>query len=182
MAKQLKVLKKVLLKKVARDSNFFTLQALKTISFIGLCLVSCKTVNPSYDRGNTVLDIRSEIVSDARSLIGSSYKYAGKGPKNFDCSGLVGYVYGLSDVRVTGSSSSLSDQAKAIDISKSRPGDLIFFKKEGRVFHVSIISKIRAGELWVVHSTSSRGVIEQEILSSSYWRPLIYKTVSLSSY
>jgi len=39
------------------------------------------------------------------------------------------------------------------------------------VFHVGIISKRNKGQLWMIHSSSSKGVVEEEILSNSYWRP-----------
>jgi len=146
-------------------------------------LASCKSTIDIYESDiKSLTQERSNIIKDARSLIGSSYKYAGNGPKNFDCSGLVGYVYNRADLVAEGSSSHLSKMGEKIKKQEVRPGDLVFFKRKGKVFHVSIISKINEGELWVVHSTSSRGVIEEDVMASSYWRPLIYKTVSLRSY
>jgi len=148
-------------------------------------LTSCKTTVNIYesDSNRSVSEQRQEIVEDAKSLIGSPYKYAAKGPKRFDCSGLVGYVYDQSNIDAAGSASSLASQGKSISMDKVQPGDLIFYKrKKGSVFHVSIISRVRRGQLWVIHSTTSRGVIEEDVLSSSYWKPLIFKTVSLSSY
>ena len=70
---------------------------------------------------------------------------------------------------------------KAIDIEDARSGDLIFYKKNGRVFHVSIISEGSGAELRVIHSTTSRGVIEEDILASPYWSDKMYKIISLTS-
>lgn len=127
------------------------------------------------------LSIRAEIVHSAEEKIGSKYSYAGRGPRRFDCSGLVQYTYDLHNVTITGSSESMSNLAKPIDFRDSKPSDLVFFKKDGRVFHVSIVKKKTANSLIVIHSTSSRGVIEEDILASPYWRDKIYKVISLES-
>jgi len=84
-------------------------------------------------------------------------------------------------VRITGSSESMSRLAKPIHLKDSKPADLVFFEKDGRVFHVSIVKKKTTNSFIVVHSTSSRGVIEEDILASTYWRDKIYKVISLES-
>jgi len=166
----------------SRTSFSWQFQAAISIFLLG-ALTSCKSTSNIYEsEGHSVSSIRTDIIRDARTLVGSTYQYAGKGPKKFDCSGLVGYVYGLSNINVGGSSSSLASQGEKISTKELRPGDLIFFKNEGRVFHVSLVSRVKSDEIWVVHSTTSRGVIEENIMASRYWRPLIHKTVSLNSY
>lgn len=124
--------------------------------------------------------VRNKIVDEAQGLVGSSYKYSGKGPKSFDCSGLVNYVYKKFDVNLSGSAASISKAGRNIDFSTAQAGDLVFFKKNGRIFHVSIIEKINSEELWVIHSTSSRGVIKEDILASPYWKTKIDKIISLT--
>ena len=153
-----------------------------TVFILGL-VTSCKSVSNIYESEAVVASsFRTDLIEDARSLIGSSYLYAGKGPKKFDCSGLVGYVYGLSNIKAVGSSKTLSEEGDEITLKELQLGDLVFFKRKGKVFHVSIVSQLKGSEIWVIHSTSSRGVIEEDIMASNYWRPLVHKTVSLSSY
>jgi len=125
----------------SRTSFSWQFQAAISIFLLG-ALTSCKSTSNIYEsEGHSVSSIRTDIIRDARTLVGSTYQYAGKGPKKFDCS-----------------------------------------KNEGRVFHVSLVSRVKSDEIWVVHSTTSRGVIEENIMASRYWRPLIHKTVSLNSY
>lgn len=123
---------------------------------------------------------RSDIVRYSENQIGSKYKYAGRGPRNFDCSGLVNYVYSQANYPLSGSSESMSRLSSGIKQKNVQPGDLVFFKKSGRVFHVSIVVEVSEGEIWVVHSTTSRGVIREDILASQYWREKIYKIISLA--
>lgn len=183
MLRVLKALKVLLKKEVATENNLLLRFSYISALALMLCsLAACKTVDIYESDTDHLVEVRDDIVLDARKLIGSDYKYAGKGPNKFDCSGLVGYVYGKSAIKVGGSASSLVDRRKEINLSAVAPGDLVFFKRKGKVFHVSIISRVKKGQLWVIHSTTSRGVIEEEIMSSSYWRPFLYKTVSLRSY
>lgn len=121
---------------------------------------------------------RLKIRRDARAKIGSKYQYAAKGPNRFDCSGLVHYTYSRQGIDVPSSSRQLAKLGKGIKVAEAKPGDLVFFKKNGRIFHVSIITQSKPGQLWVVHSTSSKGVIEQDILASPYWRTKLNKLVS----
>lgn len=122
--------------------------------------------------------IRGGIVDHAGELLGIKYKYGGNKPREgFDCSGLTRYLYqnaGLDLPRVSRDQAGLGELK---DFDNARPGDLVFYRKgrPARVFHVSIVVEVNPGELWVVHATSSRGVIRENILASSYWKPKIYQ-------
>lgn len=122
--------------------------------------------------------IRDGIVDHAVELLGIKYKYGGDRPREgFDCSGLTRYLYqnaGLDLPRVSRDQAGLGEVQSFDD---ARPGDLVFYRRgrPGRVFHVSIVVEVNPGELWVVHATSSRGVIRENILASSYWKPKIYQ-------
>ncbi len=150
---------------------------LLTLSASCIFIVACSTTRihqPAFSE-------RQDLVELARMQIGDKYRYGGNGPNHFDCSGLVEYVYNAQEIPLQGSASMLSRVGPNIHRERAQPGDLIFYKKNGRVFHVSIISEVHKSHLWVVHSTSSRGVIEEEILSSSYWKPVIHKIISLDA-
>jgi len=124
---------------------------------------------------------RDRVVATARKELGDAYKYAGIGPSSWDCSGLTQYSYSKAGIKIGRSSRDIAKMAEAIDLKDAQKGDLIFFKKDGRVFHVSIITENSEDNLWVVHSTTSRGVIEEDILKSLYWEKKIYKVISLAA-
>ena len=175
-------------RKRSKVFSLFPISKFAQLFLIGIAILvphSCATSNTDvvYDapRSSDLL-LRENIVSFAKQQIGDSYRYGAKGPNSFDCSGLVHYVFRSENIITSGSAASLSSQGKGINKENARAGDLVFYKKGSDVFHVSIISETIRGEIWVVHSTTSRGVIEEDILSSSYWKPKIYKIISLDTY
>ena len=130
------------------------------------------------DRPSPTSFIRTDIVSHAQDLMGIRYKYGGNRPdQGFDCSGFVRYLYQNAGMNIERVARDQATQGKRINSEQARPGDLVFYKrKDGKpVFHVSVVVQATPTELWVIHATSSRGVIRENVLSSSYWRPLIYQ-------
>lgn len=117
---------------------------------------------------------RGEVVAIARNQVGTRYKYAGKDPRGFDCSGLTHYVFRQKGIVLSPSSRMQEKEGRSISVRSVKPGDLIFFRRSklGKVFHVAlVVSNDREG-LRVVHSTS-RGVVVDNISQSSYWKPKI---------
>lgn len=154
------------------------------VSYFGIVLLlflfgllySCSSGKILADRTS-----RSSFVSIAKDRIGSAYKFASTGPERFDCSGLVTYSLDKLSIGLQGSSASMSKIAKGIELKDAEAGDLVFFKDKGKIFHVSIVSRVKGNQIWVVHSTSSKGVVEEELMQSAYWKNKIYKLISFNS-
>ena len=119
--------------------------------------------------------LRNDIAEYALQQIGTRYVYAGKNPQGFDCSGFVFFVMKKYGISVPGSSRSQEKYGKNVSPSAANPGDLIFFRrdKKGEVFHVAIVYSNDKNGLQVIHSTSSRGVVLDNLSSNSYWKPKI---------
>lgn len=132
---------------------------------------------PRSTSGNSsTSQIRKNVVSFAAEQKGVRYKYAGRSPQTgFDCSGFTHYVYDAFDVDLTPVSRVQEDEGKRINLDDAQAGDLIFFRKSnnGSVFHVALVVSQSPGNLTVIHSTSSRGVIMENVYASSYWRTKI---------
>ncbi len=160
--------------------------------FVGLLLLfslsQCNTVRrltaePRVDttRPGGPVDARlnrtqRDVVDLARNQLGSRYKYAGNNAREgFDCSGLVAYVFREQGISVDRTSSTQARNGQAVDLQYLQPGDLVYFarSKGGNVFHIAIVTEVDRDLIQVVHSTSSRGVIEENLLASSYWKPKI---------
>ncbi|NJB86634.1 cell wall-associated NlpC family hydrolase [Lewinella marina] len=134
-----------------------------------------KPAAPAAEEGTTGL-IRNSLVSHAEQYLGLRYKYGGNTPgEGFDCSGFVKYLYNDEGISIHRVSRDQARQGKEIDPEEAQPGDLVFFRRGPNqpVFHVSMIVEAGPEELWVIHPTTSRGVIRENILASSYWRPKI---------
>ena len=121
---------------------------------------------------NKKLRLRSDITKEARKHVGAQYKYGGKTSTGFDCSGFVSHVLQKHGVPVSGPSYAQEKLGKKISKEKARPGDLVFFRKSrtDKVFHVSMVYENSHGDLTLIHSTSSRGVVIDKLNESSYWR------------
>lgn len=117
-----------------------------------------------------IVGVRADITRTARKYKGSKYKYGGETPKGFDCSGFTCYVMKKNNIELNRTSSAQASQGKKINYKYAKPGDLLFFGSRGKVTHVAIITENRKGSIKVIHSTSSRGVIEQDITHSDYWQ------------
>lgn len=140
-------------------------------------------VNPAPERvSGPTASVRQQLVSQAETLLGIRYKYGGNTPKEgFDCSGFVKYLYNDQGLSIHRVSRDQATQGAPIDPARARPGDLVFYRRGPNqpVFHVSMIVAAAPGEIWVIHPTSSRGVIRENILASSYWKPKIYNVRDL---
>ena len=93
---------------------------------------------------------RNKVKSLAYSKRNCQYKYGSKGPKKFDCSGFVYWVYKNAGVKTkkavpkTSSAGQYSALKKYMigksvkSLNKAKVGDIIFFKYGGRISHVGI--------------------------------------------
>ena len=117
--------------------------------------------------------LREEITQHAKKYVGVKYKYAGKSPKGFDCSGFTGYVFGKFDINLSASSQAQATTGKKIPLNKARSGDLLFFGKHGKINHVALIVSNNRDGIEVINSTSSKGVMIQNVTPSDYWKPRI---------
>jgi cell wall-associated NlpC family hydrolase len=103
----------------------------------------------------------------AQSRIGAPYRYGGAGPDAFDCSGLVAYAHGQLGVSVPRSAAQQFAAATPVPRRDLRPGDLVFFRLEGRdVSHVGIY----AGDDRFVHAPQSGGQVRMASLDEEYFR------------
>ncbi len=116
---------------------------------------------------------RKNIVRTAQKYIGCKYRSGGKTAKGFDCSGFAYCVMKENNIQLKRSSRDQALQGEPIKISKLKPGDLIFFASKSRINHVGIISENGRNSLKMIHASSSRGIIEEDILKSTYWQQRI---------
>lgn len=82
--------------------------------------------------------IRERVVSVARNQIGDRYSAGASGPSAFDCSGFTRYVFRVAAGKyLPHYSRAQYDKVKKIPVSQARPGDLVFFFRNG-AHHVGI--------------------------------------------
>ena len=118
---------------------------------------------------------RQDIIEYAKNYKGTNYLYAGREPKKgFDCSGFTYFVMKEYGIELSPSSRAQENQGKKIRVNEVRTGDLIFYRRSANtdVFHVSLVVANDPDGIKVIHSTS-RGVVIDNISTSSYWQPKI---------
>lgn len=121
-----------------------------------------------------LMRLREWIIDYAQEFKGTRYRYAGRSPKTgFDCSGFTSFVLHEFDVRASSSSSTQSTQGVKISLDDVLPGDLVFFGSKKHIQHVAMVVECSPEGIICVHSTSSRGVIIENISTSRYWKPRI---------
>lgn len=122
--------------------------------------------------GGSVSKQRREMADYARKYIGTPYKYAGASPKTgFDCSGFTSFILKGFGYPITPASRGQATLGREVSMSKVQPGDLVFFAENGRdVSHVAMVSKRDGKNVYCIHSTTSRGVVEENITVSKYWQ------------
>ena len=121
----------------------------------------------SLSRGGTteVSTRGNSLVQYALQFVGYRYVYGAAGPRAFDCSGFVMYVYGKYGVGLPHYSGSQFGCGTAVSKSALSPGDIVFFNTQGSISHVGIY--IGGGRF--VHAANSRsGVIVSDLTEGYY--------------
>ena len=116
---------------------------------------------------------RKEIVDYALQFVGGRYVYGGVNPNTgVDCSGFTRYILkNIADVELDHSARSQSGEGKIINYEQARPGDLVFYAKNGSINHVALYM----GDGKVVHaSTEKTGIIITNVM---YRKPVKFVSV-----
>lgn len=122
--------------------------------------------------GNILNELLGNLIQEGEKLLGKPYRCSGIAPWPLDCSGYVSYLYKLLGVSIPHSSAALSTLVHKV--REPRPGDLVFFKgrnaRSNRVGHVALVVANDNGELTIMHSTNSRGIIKHKLNNNAYFK------------
>ena len=141
--------------------------------FVTSCTVNNTSIQAKSPKTSNKSYLRKSMIDYARKYQGVKYKYGGKNPKGFDCSGFTSYVYDHFNIALSPSSKMQATQGRSINLKWAQKGDLLFFGRGGKISHVGLIVDNKKSGISVIHSTSSRGVIVENVSQSSYWKKRI---------
>lgn len=110
---------------------------------------SAKTISPD------------QLLNYAKSLIGTTYKYASIDPANgLDCSGFITHVFNHFFIAVPRSSVDFTNYGIPVNPADAQPGDLILFTGTDStievVGHMGIVTEQTDGVIIFIHSTSGK--------------------------
>lgn len=124
-------------------------------------------------QGNTSNNAKTESIIDyAKTFKGTRYKFGGTTKKGMDCSGLVFTAFNKENIALPRISRDMAKRGKRISLSQTTEGDLVFFqtnKNKKTINHVGLVVEKRGGEVFFIHSTTSKGVIISS-LDERYWK------------
>lgn len=116
-------------------------------------------------------DLVQDLITLGRKFLGKPYRYRGSLPWALDCSGYVRYLYSCFGINLRGSSADLAKVTRTVQ--NPRPGDLLFFKghnrRSDRIGHVALVVKVQGSHITMMHSTNSRGIVQEDLESSAYF-------------
>lgn len=137
----------------------------KTLVFIFLALIlaSCG-ISKSTLATNSTSTLQEDILTYSKKHLGKPYRYSGKGPNSFDCSGFTSFVFSNFGYKLHSSSPGQDRQFPTISKKENLAiGDLVFFEgrsRNGHVGHVGIVTEIYPNNNFkFIHSSTSHGVI-----------------------
>lgn len=111
----------------------------------------------------------SSVLNEAKRYLGTPYKYGGTTKSGLDCSGLVINAFDAVGMKMPRISRDQANEGKEIRLRDVQEGDLVFFNTSGsNISHVGIVETVRNGEIFFIHSSTSKGVIISS-LEEIYW-------------
>ena len=141
-----------------RSYLFFTL-----LIFLSSCISQKK-----ISKANRV----NSVIGNARTYIGTPYKWGGNDKRGIDCSGLLVRSFESVGMKLPRTTSQQIDLGKKVSLKKSKEGDLVFLafgKSKRKVTHVGLVSNRKNNsDIKFIHASSSKGVIETQLIRDYY--------------
>lgn len=117
----------------------------------------------------------NSVLKEAYKFLGTPYKYGGTTRSGLDCSGLVINSFQAIGIQMPRISRDQANQGKEIRLHDAKEGDLVFFNTSGsKISHVGIVEKVKNGEIFFIHSSTSKGVIVSS-MEETYWNKRFVK-------
>lgn len=152
------------------------LRRLLVVSIAAAGVSACSTNPPppsATDAGSVAiaprpasLSVGERAAAVALRQVGVPYRYGGKSPNGFDCSGLVYYSYVQAGKRVPRTTAALWSTTVPITRENLHAGDLLFFQIDGKMSHVGMY----LGNGRFVHAPSSGKSVAVQSLNSPFYR------------
>ena len=85
------------------------------------------------------IDSTDSAIALAKDYLGVPYLWGGRSAFGIDCSGFIQVVFNICGINLPRNASQQVTLGENIPYSDRQPGDLVFFAKDSRVFHVGML-------------------------------------------
>lgn len=112
-----------------------------------------------------------QVISTAKTYMGTPYKYGGTTRSGMDCSALTIHAFQSINLSLPRSAEDQSGVGEKIKQKDLQPGDLVFFatgKRRRQITHVGLVTDVNRKDVKFIHASTSLGVIEN-YLSMDYY-------------
>lgn len=134
-----------------------------------------KPPKPSKESNYKIAKEANSVLKEAYKFLGTPYKYGGTTSSGLDCSGLVINAFDAIGFQMPRISRDQATQGKEVRLNDVKEGDLVFFSTSGsKINHVGIVENVKNGEVFFIHSSTSKGVIVSSI-EETYWNKRFVK-------
>ena len=138
-------------------------------------------IDPLPENSNEYVE---NMLSFAKTFLGTPYLSSGASPTGFDCSGFVSYVLGNFGFSIIHSSYGMAEYGKTVRLNEVKPGDLMFFKgsniSSSKIGHVALVVEVSKEEgIKFIHASSSKGITIDKFNGSKYYVPRYITTKRL---
>jgi hypothetical protein len=106
---------------------------------------------PPATQATQATGLATSLLEEAKRFLGTPYRYGGRSPRGFDCSGFVGFVFESYGIRLPRASVHQAREGESVDLGEIQAGDLLFFKTRGRKHRISHVG-IYLGEGQFIHA------------------------------
>ncbi|MHA6251897.1 C40 family peptidase [Oceanobacillus sp. CAU 1775] len=96
--------------------------------------------------------------------LGTPYRWAGKGPGGFDCSGFVSWAFAQGGISIPSSTAGLQSTGTKVSASNMQPGDIVFFNTYKTNGHVGIY--LGGGKFIGAQNSTGLAVAD---MTTGYW-------------
>ena len=141
----------------------------KNSFYIILCVFLSSCISQkSITKKNNI----NSVIGEARTYIGTPYKWGGNDKLGIDCSGLLVRSFESIGMKIPRTTGQQIELGKKVSLKKTKKGDLVFFafgKSKRKVTHVGLVSKHNtSSDIDFIHASSSRGVVETQLVKDYY--------------
>jgi len=130
----------------------------------------------SYDPLSLHID---SMIAFGKTLLGKPYRYRGAAPWPMDCSGYVNLIFSRFGYSLPRSSRDIARAVPEVNLKEIRRGDLLFFRGRNSgspgVGHVGIVFDVTPEGILMIHSSTSRGIVIENISNLAYYQRRLVK-------